>query len=52
MLGALTIPPAEDEVARAAARISDGTLDEASVARWPRARLADGSRQHWCRATR
>ena len=37
MLGALTIPPAEDEVARAAARVSDGALDDATVARWPRA---------------
>lgn len=37
MLGALTIPPAEDDVARAAARISDGALDEATVARWPKA---------------
>ena len=35
MLGALTIPPAEDEVARAAERISDGALAEATVARWP-----------------
>jgi aminoglycoside phosphotransferase (APT) family kinase protein len=34
---ALTIPPAEDEVARAAARISDGVLDHATVARWPQA---------------
>jgi len=37
MLGALTVPPAEDEVARAAARISDGALGDATVARWPRA---------------
>jgi aminoglycoside phosphotransferase (APT) family kinase protein len=38
MLGALTVPPAEDEVARAAARVSQGALDDAAVARWPRAR--------------
>ncbi|MDP9319738.1 MAG: aminoglycoside phosphotransferase family protein [Chloroflexota bacterium] len=37
MLGALTVPPAEDEVARAAARVSDGALSDATVARWPRA---------------
>ncbi|HEV2251064.1 MAG TPA: aminoglycoside phosphotransferase family protein [Candidatus Limnocylindria bacterium] len=37
MLGALTVPPAEDEVARAAARVSDGVLGDATVARWPRA---------------
>ncbi|HLZ48931.1 MAG TPA: aminoglycoside phosphotransferase family protein [Candidatus Limnocylindria bacterium] len=37
MLGALTVPPAEDEVARAAARISEGALGDATVARWPRA---------------
>jgi len=37
MLGALTVPPAEDEVARAAARVSDGALREATVARWPQA---------------
>lgn len=37
MLGAFTVPPAEDEVARAAARVSDGALGEATVARWPRA---------------
>jgi aminoglycoside phosphotransferase (APT) family kinase protein len=37
MLGALTIPPAEHEVASAAARISDGALDHATVARWPQA---------------
>ena len=37
MLGALTIPPAEDEVARAATRVSDGALGEATVVRWPRA---------------
>jgi aminoglycoside phosphotransferase (APT) family kinase protein len=37
MLGALTSPPAEDEVARAAARVSGGALGEATVARWPRA---------------
>jgi aminoglycoside phosphotransferase (APT) family kinase protein len=37
MLGALTVPPAEDEVARAAARVSDGALGQATVARWPRA---------------
>jgi aminoglycoside phosphotransferase (APT) family kinase protein len=37
VLGALTVPPAEDDVARAAARVSDGALDEATVARWPRA---------------
>ena len=34
MLGALTVPPAEDEVARAAARISEGALARATVARW------------------
>jgi len=37
MLGALTVPPAEDEVARAAARVPDGALGQATVARWPRA---------------
>src|SRR5437588_3235331 len=37
MLGALTVPPAEDDVARAAARISEGALGDATVARWPRA---------------
>ena len=37
MLGALTVPPAEDEVARAAARVSDGALGHATVTRWPRA---------------
>lgn len=37
MLGALTVPPAEDDVARAAARISEGALGNATVARWPRA---------------
>lgn len=37
MLGALTLPPAEDQVARAAARISEGALADASVERWPRA---------------
>lgn len=37
MLGALTVPPAEDDVARAAARVSDGALYEATVTRWPRA---------------
>ncbi len=35
MLSALTVPPAEDDVARAAARISDGALVDATVARWP-----------------
>ncbi|MHB8631569.1 MAG: phosphotransferase family protein [Candidatus Limnocylindria bacterium] len=35
MLGALTVPPADDEVARAAARVSDGALGDATVARWP-----------------
>jgi len=35
VLGALTVPPAEDEVARAAARISDGTLADATVRPWP-----------------
>ena len=37
MIGALTVPPAEDDVARAAARVSDGALENATVARWPRA---------------
>src|SRR5438477_5585947 len=37
MLSALTVPPAEDEVARAATRVSDGALGEATVVRWPRA---------------
>ena len=37
MLGALTVPPTEDDVARAAARVSDGALGDATVARWPRA---------------
>jgi aminoglycoside phosphotransferase (APT) family kinase protein len=37
MLSALTVPPAEDEVARAAARVSGGALGEATVVRWPRA---------------
>src|SRR5205809_5460457 len=37
MLGALTVPPAEDEVARAAARISEGALGDATVAPWPQA---------------
>jgi aminoglycoside phosphotransferase (APT) family kinase protein len=37
MLGALTVPPAEDDVARAAARISDGALGDATIAKWPQA---------------
>ena len=37
MLGALTVPPAEDDVARAAARVSDGALADAAIERWPRA---------------
>jgi aminoglycoside phosphotransferase (APT) family kinase protein len=37
MLGALTVPPAEADVARAAARVSEGALADASVERWPRA---------------
>ena len=37
MLGALTVPPAEDEVARAAARVSQGALGDATVVRWPQA---------------
>jgi len=37
VLSALTVPPAEDDVARAAARVSEGALGEATVARWPRA---------------
>lgn len=37
MLGALTVPPAEDDVARAAARVSEGALGDATVVRWPRA---------------
>lgn len=36
MLSALTVPPSEDEVARAASRISDGALADATVERWPR----------------
>jgi aminoglycoside phosphotransferase (APT) family kinase protein len=35
VLGALTVPPEERDVARAAARISDGALDDAAVTRWP-----------------
>jgi len=35
--GALTVPPAEDEVARAAARISDGALGDATIKPWPSA---------------
>lgn len=38
MIGALTVPPTEDEVARAAALVSDGELEDVSVERWPRAR--------------
>ena len=38
MISALTVPPTEDDVARAAARISDGALADATVARWPRVR--------------
>jgi aminoglycoside phosphotransferase (APT) family kinase protein len=37
VLGALTVPPAEADVARAAARISEGALEDAIVERWPRA---------------
>lgn len=37
MIDAPAIPPTEDDVARAAARISDGALADATVARWPRA---------------
>jgi aminoglycoside phosphotransferase (APT) family kinase protein len=37
VLGALTVPPAEADVARAAARISEGALENAIVERWPRA---------------
>jgi aminoglycoside phosphotransferase (APT) family kinase protein len=37
MLGALTVPPTEDDVARAATRVSEGALEDATVARWPRA---------------
>lgn len=38
MLGALTVPPAEADVAQAAARVSDGALADATVELWPRAR--------------
>jgi aminoglycoside phosphotransferase (APT) family kinase protein len=38
MLGALTLPPRQDDVARAAARVSDGALEDAEIAEWPRAR--------------
>lgn len=37
MIGALIVPPTENDVARAAARVSDGALEDATVARWPRA---------------
>jgi aminoglycoside phosphotransferase (APT) family kinase protein len=37
MIGAPTLPPTEDDVARAAARVSDGALEGATVERWPRA---------------
>jgi aminoglycoside phosphotransferase (APT) family kinase protein len=37
MIGALTVPPAEHDVARAAARVSDGALEDATVTPWPRA---------------
>jgi aminoglycoside phosphotransferase (APT) family kinase protein len=37
MIGALTVPPTEDDVARAAARVSDGALADATVTRWPKA---------------
>lgn len=37
MIRALPVPPTEDEVARAAALVSDGALDQASIERWPRA---------------
>ncbi|MEP6893841.1 MAG: aminoglycoside phosphotransferase family protein [Gaiellaceae bacterium] len=34
---ALTLPPTEGDVARAAARVSEGVLEDATVVRWPRA---------------
>lgn len=37
MIGALAVPPTGDEVARAAAQVSDGALADATVERWPRA---------------
>ena len=37
VIGALPVPPTEDEVARAAARVSDGVLVDATVERWERA---------------
>ena len=36
MISALTVPPTEDDVARAAAQISEGALADVTVARWPR----------------
>ena len=37
MIGALVVPPTEDDVARAAAQVSDGALAAAIVERWPHA---------------
>lgn len=37
MLDAFTVPPTEDDVIRAAARVSDGVLAGATVEPWPRA---------------
>lgn len=37
MLSVPTVPPSADEVARAAARVSDGALADATVAPWPKA---------------